>query len=387
MSDNAPENFGNTARKPVEILSFKEVGHPIPLETVADEFEVIRACLKNPLTPEIATRVCQKSGTHLVKLVSARTDGDHACLNIKRRDANQQPPILPSVNAPDIPFAKVLYRPLEIIGRPSRSVIDDIRNPDDQSDIVLRAFALVFGVDVLQAAENALLQPTRPVSKLAAGEFPIIFVPRPDSRDLQITPVAPSTAFMGVKSVINALYDRKTAGGLPRPPRGAFENQSISSKPQNISGAIGGPRRRIIARMPAVLDQGDADLHRYIQGGSFPRWREDAVRDWVLRYADLLDADKIFNNSKTRAALDRTADRLIRAASDFIEETVAEARAIAGESGVNLQSLPRPIDPVGALMRRWWTDGTQDKARKALTSAHFEHRLSRMKGVSAEASE
>lgn len=386
MSDNAPENFGSTARKPAEILSFKEVGHPIPLETVADEFEVIRACLKNPLTPEIATRVCQKSGTHLVKLVSARADGDHACLNIRRPDTNEQPAILPSVNAPDIPFAKVLYRPLEIIGRPSRSVIDDIRNPDDQSDQVLQAFAYVFGANVLQAIKDVFLQPALPVSKLAAGEFPIIFVPRPDGRDLQITPVSPATAFMGVKGVWNDLYDRKKAAGLVI-AHGASEGQSISSKPQNISGAIGGPRRRIVARMPAVLDQGDADLHRYIQGGSFPRWREDAVRDWVLRYADLLDADKIFNNSKTRAALDRTADRLIRSASDFIEETVAEARVIAGESGVDLQGFPRPIDPVGALMRRWWVDGTREKARKALTSAHFEHRLSRMKGVSVEGSE
>jgi len=387
MSGNILENESRGARKPAEILSFKEVGHPIPLEIVADEFEVMRTCLKKPLTPEIATRVCQKSGTHLVKLVSARADGDHACLTVKRPDANQQPAILPSVNAPDIPFAKVLYRPLEIFGRPSRSIIDDIRNPDDQSDTVLTAFAFVFGADVLQAAKDALLEPALPVAKLAAGEFPIIFVPGPDGRDLQITPVAPAAAFMGVKAVINALYDRKKAGGLSRPSRGTFENQSISSKPQNISGAIGGPRRRIVARMPAVQSNWEADLYRYTRGGAFPRWREDAVRDWVLRYADMLEADKTFNNSNTRAALDRMADRLIRAASDFIEETVAEASAVVGESGVDLQSLPRPIDPVVALMRRWWADGTRDKARKTLTGAHFEHRLSRMKGVSAEASE
>lgn len=384
MSEKTPDNDHKAVRKPAEILSFKEVGHPIAREAITGEFEVMQACLKTPLTPQIATRVCQKSGTHLVKLVSARADGDHACLNINRPEANAQPAILPSVNAPDIPFAKVLYRPLEIIGRPSRSVIDDIRNPDDLSDKVLAAFAFVFGEDVLQAAKDVLLQPSLPILKLAAGEFPIIFAPRPDRRDLQITPVSPATAFMDTKTVINALYDRKSAGGLPRPLRGAFENHSISSKPQNISGAIGGPRRRLVARMPAVLEQWDADLYRYIKGGSFPRWREDAVHDWMLRYADMLEADKTFNNSNTRAALDRMADRLIREAIAFIEDTVAEAHALADESGIDMQNLPRPVDPVGALLRRRWADGARDKVRKALTSVHFEHRLSRMKDASTE---
>ena len=111
---------------------------------------------------------------------------------------------------------------------------------------------------------------------------------------------------MGVKSVINALYDRKKAAGLALPPHGAFDNQSISSKPQNISGAIGGPRRRIVARMPAVLGQTEAELHRYLHGGSSPRWRQDAV--------------------------------------GFIEEIGAEAVALASETGSAAQKLPQPID-------------------------------------------
>lgn len=386
MPDKSLITFGNDSRKSSDILSFKEVGYPIPREEIAREFEAMKGCLKKPLTPDIATRVCQKSGTHLVKLVSSRADGDHACLHIKRPEANEQPKILPSVNAPDIPFAKVLYRPLEIIGRPSRSVIDDIRNPDELSDTVLNAFAAVFGNDVLQAARDALLRASPTVSKLAAGEFPIIFVPRPDGSDLQITPVSPATSFMGVKAIINGLYDRKNAAGLKVSP-GSFENQAISSKPQNISGAIGGPRRRIVARMRSVLDQSDADLHRYIKGGSFPRWRNEAVQDWVLRYADRLEADKTFNNSNTRKALDRAADHLISDAKAFIKEAAAEARAVAEERGIDVQTLPTPIGPVGALMRRWWKEDTRDKARKALSSAHFERRLHLMEGPQAEVSE
>ncbi|SFQ69117.1 hypothetical protein SAMN05421853_1236 [Roseivivax halotolerans] len=365
--------------KTEKVLSFKKVGRTVPLEELPQEFRLMGSYLKSKLTAEITLRVCKKSGSHLLKLVSARTEGDSAILYVAPPTANKRPKVLPSVNAPDIPFCKVLYRPLEIEGRPPRSVVDDIMNPDDYSDTVLNAFASVFGKDVLDAAREALLNSPKQVTKLAAGEFPIIFVPRAGGGDLQLTPVAPATAFMGVKAAINALYERKKASGLPIPQRGAFEAQSISSKPQNISGAIGGPRKRIIAKLPQVMEQAEAEIHRYIHGGSFPRWRDDAVAEWVIRYADMLEADKTYNDRNTRAALDRTADRLIRDAMAFVSETVEEARVAKETAAGSPDEIPPPPEPDRAILRRYWPKDGFDKARKALTSAHFQHRLMKLK--------
>lgn len=359
-----------------DVLSFKPPGRPMRLDEVADEFQLMQSFLKSHLTVEAAARVCQKSGSHLLKLISPRADGDHACLYIEPPAANRRPKILPSTNAPDIPFCKVIFRPLELLGHPTRTVVDDIMNPDDASEAVLEAFASVFGDDVLDAMRDSLLAQPKQVTKLAAGEFPIIFVPRPGGGDLQITPVSPATAFMGMKKAISPFFEKQQKDG-PRIARGKFRKQSVSAKPQNISGAIGGPRTRLEAVMPPILEQEDAEIHRYLNGGAFPRWKNPDVGVWILRYADMLEADTVYNDRNTRAALDRTADRLIREALDFIKEMQDTARDAAIVAGIDPETLGSSPPPASALLRRFWPNDTFARARNALTSAHFEHRLSR----------
>ncbi|MCY4301951.1 MAG: hypothetical protein OXC68_09510 [Aestuariivita sp.] len=361
-----------------DLLSFKESDRLIPINAVTEEFRLMKNCLKKPLTEEIAVRVCEKSGSHLLKMVNPRIDKDHACLYFEVPGANQRPKILPAVNAADIPFCKVLYRPLniDVDDRPGRSVIDDIMNPDESSEAILSAFAMVFGQKVLDAARATLLHKPKRVTKLAAGEFPIIFIPRADGSDLQITPVSPAAAYMGIKSTINALYERKQAQGLSG-PYGSFGKQTISSKLQNISGAIGGPRRRVTATMPPVMEQAEAEMYRFAHSGSFPRWRDADVADWVLRYADMLEADTIYNDRNTRGALDKTADRLLSDAQDFIDETLAEVGYAAEYLGLKRSDIPTPPNPADVLIRRRWQKDNYNKARKALTSAHFQHRMAR----------
>lgn len=357
-----------------QLLSFKLVGRPIALNAVAEEFALMQGCLKAPLTAEIAHRICEKSGSHLLKLVSPRVDGDHAVLRFDKPESNRRAAILPSTNAPDIPFCKVLYRPLEIVGYPSRCVVDLILNPEDHSEPVLDAFAAVFGQDVLEAMKKILLAPAKPPLKLGAGEFPIIFIPRPRGGDLQITPVSPATAFMGMKRVTDPYFQKAQPDG-PRPPRGRWTRAAVSSKPQNISGAIGGPRVRFLATMPPGMSHAEAELYRYLKGGRFPQWRDDAVADWILRYADMLEKDAGYNNADTRAALDRTADRLIRDAFEFITETTEDAKTLARQHDLSTEALPEPPSPGDVLFHRKWADKDKGRARKALTSPHFEHRL------------
>lgn len=367
------------AAKPLkkdDLLSFKPVGRPLALEQVPDEFARIKEALGKPLTPAIAQRICEKSGSHLIKLVSPRVDGDHATLRFNDPTSNQRVTVLPSVNAPDIPFCKVIFRPLEVTGQDvPMSVVDHILNPVEGSESVLSAFASVFGQEVLALMKTLLTSAPASPTKLAAGEFPIIFVPRPGGGDLQITPVSPAATFMGMKRVTDH-YFQKVTPEAPRPPRGRWTKQSISSKPQNISGAIGGPRVRFLATMPPSMQQNDAELYRYLQGGSFPRWRDEEVAIWVLRYADMLEADTTFNNKDTRAALDRTADRMICDAADFIDVTLADAADMAALHDSAAKTLPPSPSLAQVLIRRRWpTDADHARARKILSSPHFEDRV------------
>jgi len=90
----------------------------------------------------------------------------------------------------------------------------------------------------------------------------------------------------------------------------------------------------------------------------------------------MLEADKDYNDKNTRAALDRMADRLIGDAQDFIEETIRDVLTIPTEHGVKIpENRPGPV--IVLIRRRWSENGHYDKARRALTSAHFEHRLTR----------
>lgn len=365
----------NSKMEKPTVLSFKSIRRPLDANQLDGEFALIKDALGKDFPAEVARRICEKSGSHLLKMVSPRADGEHACLFFEEQGSNRRPQILPSTNAPDIPFCKVIWRPLEIIGYPTLSTVDHILNPIDISPKVLDAFARVFGQDVLDAMRETLLETPKRVEKLAAGEFPIIFIPRPGGGDLQITPVSPAASFMDMKRVTDP-YFQKASKEMPRPPRGRWHRQAVSSKPQNISGAIGGPRARFMAVMPPGMTQFDAELHRFLHGGSFPRWREPDVEVWVLRYAEMLEADATYNNQDTRAALDRTANRLIRDAGAFIMETLRDAEVAASRWHPPMDRIP---DPPGIalilLRRRWKSDNDHRKARKALTSPHFEHRL------------
>jgi len=372
---------GNPLKKE-QLLSFRRVGRLLLLEDVADEFRQMRDSLSGEFTPVMARRICEKSGSHLIKLVCPRVDGEHATLRFDDPKSNRRSALLPSVNAPDIPFCKVVFRPLEIQGFPAMSVIDHILNPEGHSESVLADFASVFGDDVLKAMREVLLSPPHIPLKLGAGEFPIIFVPRPAGGDLQITPVSPATTFMGMRELFRSRKFQKKDPDAPPVNRGRWVESAVSSKPQNISGAIGGPRVRFLATLPPVLQQGEAELYRFVHGGGFPRWRDKEVAVWVLRYAEMLEADKVYNNQDTREALDRTADRLIRDAVAFIEETISDAKNLAVEYGKDIESLPSAPTVPQVLIRRYWgRDEKFDIARKSLSSPHFEDRLRKSRSI------
>ena len=375
MSDQSQD----VAKVPKEdLLNFNPTGRCIAPDELEHEFRLMKQAAikgKGKNYPGVFREVVQKSGTHLIKLVSPRADGGAPVLRCKDSHNSRRLPLIPAVNAADIPYAKVLFRPLEIRGETARCLVDHARNPSDISERVLEAFARVFGEDAREAVLDALNESPPAVEKLAAGEFPIIFVPCPDGGDLQITPISPAAAYKAMKRVTEPYFQKQSPGG-PRVPRGRWHRQKVSGKPQNISGAIGGPRVRFLAEMPSGMAQMESELFRFIHGGRFPRWRDPDIAKRILQYADLLDRDKEYDNRHTRAELDSRADRLIAGASRFAAEAMEGARALADRHGISPDAIESPPDAGHILFRRHWPgNGEHRKARNTLASKHFRCRL------------
>jgi len=261
MADNAP--------KKDDVLSFKPTGRHLAVSGIADEFRLMATHLKSPLVPEIIITIGSSSGTHLLKAITPRAESGQSVLRMQSPGANAPDELFPSINSSDIPFAKILFRPLEIDGYAPASVVDAIVMESSVSEAILNAFEEVFGAECLQAARDIFIAGPPEVTDLPRGEFPIIFLPSPDGGDLQVTPISPIAAFMGFKEM-SAPYFAKRVAGDPPIARGKWVKQSISSQMQNITGKIGGPRQRFLAEMPAPLTRGMAELHRFLRGGTFP---------------------------------------------------------------------------------------------------------------------
>lgn len=352
------------------VLSFRPIGEPIRIEEVTNAYRQMATEHGKPVTPEAMARVGAKSGSYLLKLISPRADGDQSVMRPSPRLADRHPDLVPSVNAADIPIAKIAFRPIEILGYPTKSLVDHILSPNDISDHVAEGFAAVFGADVLAALKASLAAVPAPITRLPTAEFPVIFLPNPAGGDLQATPVAPAAAYMGMRDVV-APYFRKQEKNGPKIPRGSWSRQSVSAKPQNISGAIGGPRIRFHARCPGALGRFEAEVRRFFAGRGFPRMSGGDTTDWILRYADLLARDAEYSNRDIRTGLDRLADRLIGEAFDFIEEVRAEAIRLDPTA----TELPMPPPDAVLLRRRWARQDDFDRARQALTGAHFRTRV------------
>jgi len=354
----------SSGAKREEILSFRCVNRILVEDEVEDEFALMLSFLSRVPAPADFHRVGMGSGTHLLKLTTPRSDVSQSILRFGKASSNIGPTFVPSLNAFDIPFAKIVYRPLEIFGKPPRSVLDHILGPDEISKTILNAFAKVFGIECLDALRSALVGEGQHVVYLPdTGEFPIIFLPRPGGGDIQATPVSPAENFMAFKNMKE---------GLEYVSWRSWIKQSITAKPQNISGAIGGPRQRFFAKMPSVMRGYDAAIRRYALGGSFPAWRDDDVEAAVLHYAGRLDKD--YTNSDIRAGTDWYADQLISGALDYIAEVRVDAGGVLEREGNSDKTLPEPPHPSALILRRRWKRDDREIALKALTSSHFRDR-------------
>ena len=192
------------------------------------------------------------AGTHLLKMITARTELSQSVLRAAHPGANEMPPFYASVDVKVFAPAGILLDRLRVRGHCERRLIDHLMTPDDLSPRVCTAFATAFGQDALDALRGALRSKALPIMRLPAAEFPIVFVPRPGGGDLQITPLAPAEAHVNFRQVTEPFF-AEAEEGQPSPRRGRWHRQTLSGKSQNIGYAIPPSRRRFRATMPDVM--------------------------------------------------------------------------------------------------------------------------------------
>lgn len=353
------------------------------------------------VTPEALTKIGEFTGTHLVKLVCARIDSKKSgtVLLVRPKGQNRHTDLYPSNDAATTPFAKLVHRPMEIKGFEARSLAAHILEPDEVSPKVKEAFTEVFGAAPLDALIETLMSGPRPVTKLPAKNFPIIFLPdptNPESEDgIQVTPLSPAALLRDMSDLdwkvgqafsaaLKARTEEKKAAEkedrkpvlVPLPPRGDWSRHAISAKPQNISGKIPKERKRLQVRLPEALNDFEAGLWRFLSGGAFPKIDDPQLEEYVWDYVDRLAAEETYSDPNIRRALDWSATRVLQTAYDFMADTVVELQALSQEEGIDgaqaLKRLPRIDDLI--LSSGYWArekPRSIDQVRKALSGSHF----------------
>jgi hypothetical protein len=118
-----------------ELVSHRPTGRILEAHSIGAEFVLIRQAFvavgKKVPDADAFGRVGRASGTHLLKLISPRVPTEQSVLRIVGTGANRNPALTPSLDAKMSPVAKLAFRPFEVSGQSTRSLVDHILNPDD----------------------------------------------------------------------------------------------------------------------------------------------------------------------------------------------------------------------------------------------------------------
>lgn len=378
MSLDTPIEEGESESKKAVFLTCSSSVKPYEKTDLEEAFLDIAEELGKRPTPADIARVAQASGTHLLKMLNKNVPLGSHILRMAPAGSNGRGRFLPSVNAADSPFAKLLFRPIAISGiEGARTIVDHATTPDDLSPELLSAFAKIFGQECLDALEAALAEDRSTVASLHTENFPIVFAPGVEG-DLQITPIPPADAWFVTKDVLSEYFRKVEAGeefmAVRRGARRSF--QEVSSKMQNISPALGGKRMRFQATFPEMQTATEAGIYRYAYGGRLPVFAHPEVIDLSRAYLKLhltqvgTDGSDGYSNADIRRGMRNLARWLVSLARDFILEV--NERAIE----INPAFDAPEVDPVSVLLRRYWKNPKEGLAiRAAFESPDFRRHL------------
>ncbi|TGN68553.1 hypothetical protein E4L95_00960 [Paracoccus liaowanqingii] len=333
-------------------------------EDRASAIEVMRTTIEAELDkPATFLAVAQGSGTHILKLLNSSVAGENNVLRLAPAGVNRRQRYLPSVNAAITPYAKIIHRPIAIIGREgNKSLVDHIVEPDEVSPVIFESFSRAFSPESLELIRTEILEPRTEVTALYGANFPIVYGPSPEGGDIQITPI----------SSLHSLNVFRRAV-LPSPGSGervSLANQELSAKPQNISSAISGRRYRFMARFPRPLNENDASVRRMVMGSHVPSMTMDqTLQDLLIHYGKLhrkIDSEEDFSNRSMRAGLARLGAYLVEMLHTHIEDLRESALALDPNFKM------REFDPVNLLLGGSWKDKDERiRVRSALSAPGF----------------
>ena len=214
--------MSDTTPKLDELIGHRPLGRPLALDELEAEFRLIREAQgDSPSTPRDFGIVGERSGTHLLKLVSSRASSGQHVLRFELGQDEYASHFLPSTDANQIKAAKIAFRPLEVEGGDPKSLVDHVLHPDNRSSAVVEAFSNAYGDESLAALKSTLTSALKPIEELPAHEFPVIFLPHPNGGDVQSTPVSPAVAYDAMHRMngTRIRLKRDHAGAHGRAPR------------------------------------------------------------------------------------------------------------------------------------------------------------------------
>lgn len=352
------------AEKPAaRSLSYTDPGTPFTIEQVPQIYCVLRDVLNIDDDPKKFQDVALNSGTHILKLLNKQAD-DHV-LKLSAPGQNRRPKFLPSMNAANGKYSKILFQPIAVIGVPgSRSLVEHILEPDGISSGIEDSFVSAFSRESLDAIRSLIREERRSVERLYAQNFPIVYVPAPGGGDLQLTPIAPLEVY--------GAFSRETLPEKGEKVPVRLTEQALSSKMQNISVAIGGPRRRFLVTVPSAMRHDEAALLRLVKGGPGPAPSSRELSDRLdhlakLHHAKLEHAKSGSHyNRDMEKGLERLAAWLIEEALEWREDVAAAAREMAPD-------FVMPEADIGQLLLRGYLGdrSARDRVMVALRDRSF----------------
>jgi hypothetical protein len=319
-------------------LSFRNPGEAFALQDISQVYHVLKEVAGIKDNPAKFAAVAANSGTHTLKLLNSGSQ-DHV-LRITPKEGEAR--YFPSMNAALGAYAKILYQPVLFEGIDgARSLIDHILQPDGLSAQMEEAFANAFSHESLRLVLDGLLEGRDYVSRLHHENFPIVYVPHPDKsgESLQLTPISPTRVYSDFKSEVLPEKGSKE--------RIRLSGQEISSKMQNISVALGGPRRRFHATVPDAMLHQDAAILRLVKGGPVPVLSSYELSERLdhlvkLHYAKIDHQNgKGYFNADMEAGLRRLARWIVVEAIFWTEEVRQQAQDLEPEFVMPELDIPK----------------------------------------------
>jgi len=325
--------------------------------------------------------VAAQTGSHVPRLVHPRFPV--SSITFPPRHGNRPRPAAYSGNGALSKFAKVLHRPILIVGDgEAASLYRRITEGLTYSGALQQAFGAVFGQEALDGILAGLAD-TPDTSQIAGthgttffnGEnFPIVILPGPDGQDVQTTPIPSIESHTAPHEEYNRRWECLKKANIERDawirenPHaeklavayqiGTWIATDFSGKPQNASPNARKARRRLLVVLPEF---GEADSRRIWawaqrkDGAFMPAPRSDYLRRLVIAWDTLsqraLGADaaegRVYTNQRMRHATTAMITEIGRLAQDHIASILEMARDYVADP----DELPPP-PPVHVLLGR-----------------------------------